>query len=209
MNIFKRVGWLAALAVFALGAPAMAAMMSNSMDRYGGPVYAGSPNLDATAAFVRAGGGAANFNFENALVSMGGSKLITAEVAKLTKQYGKANVTSWVQVWNFAVPYAATEATNAGVKFPTPPSSLSGHALAAKLVALGTTKDGVYWTGLMLDHTITHKIHDDTMNAIDAKYGVAADANYHRITDQAMVDLAHALGVTSEKTAPFAAPVSS
>ena len=32
------------------------------------------------------------------------------------------------------------------------------------------------------------------MNDIDKKFGVEADMDYHRITNQAMVDLAHALG---------------
>jgi hypothetical protein len=41
------------------------------------------------------------------------------------------------------------------------------------------------------------------MADIDAKYGEKADANYHRIADQANVDLAHALGVTSVKLAAY------
>ncbi len=41
------------------------------------------------------------------------------------------------------------------------------------------------------------------MDDIDQKYGAAADANYHRIANQAHYDLAQALGVTTVKLAVF------
>jgi hypothetical protein len=46
----------------------------------------------------------------------------------------------------------------------------------------------------MLDHLVTHKIHDQTMTDIDAKFGAAADENYHKISNQAFYDIAQALG---------------
>lgn len=173
-----------------------------SMDRYGGPAYNGAPNLAATAAFVQAGGGAAHFNIQTALDSMAGSSLVNAEVAKLQKQYGSAAVTQWVKTWNYAVPDAVRTAVRAGVHVP-PPAPLHGKALAVALVKAGLTSDGVYWVGYMLDHTISHTIHDKTMDDIDAKFGPKADADYHRITNQAMYDLAQALGARSVKLAAF------
>src|SRR5699024_10051219 len=50
------------------------------MNWYGGPAYTGAPNLEATAALVRAGGGADNFSFAQALVSMLGEDTVNAEV---------------------------------------------------------------------------------------------------------------------------------
>ena len=41
------------------------------------------------------------------------------------------------------------------------------------------------------------------MDAIDAKYGKGADANYHKISNQAFYDLAQALGAKSVKLASF------
>ncbi|MGH7709336.1 MAG: hypothetical protein ACREM8_05485 [Vulcanimicrobiaceae bacterium] len=176
-------------------------MMANGHDRYGGNSYTGSPNLDVTAALAKAGGGATTFSIDKALNAMVGEKLVDGELAKLTKQYGKKSVTSWVTVFNYAVDDAAKTATAAGVRFPAPPADLKGKELAGKIVALGSTKNNTFWTGDMLDHLVTHKIHDSTMNDIDAKYGAAADANYHKITNQAMYDLAQALGATSVKLA--------
>jgi hypothetical protein len=41
------------------------------------------------------------------------------------------------------------------------------------------------------------------MDDIDKKYGAAADANYHRIADQAHYDLAQALGQKSVGLAAY------
>lgn len=177
-------------------------MMSGSMDRYGGPSYMGSPNLAATAAFVQAGGGAGHFSFQKALNSMVGDKMVDGEVGKLEKQYGKRAVMQWLATWNFAVENSLQTAMKAGVTIPAP-ADVHGKALAAALVKAGTGANGVFWTGDMLDHTISHKIHDSTMDAIDSKYSPKADAMYHKITNQAMYDLAHALGDDSVKLASF------
>jgi hypothetical protein len=210
----KSIRSIAAVAVAAalLGSPAFAqstgSMMSGMHAEHGlppggdGPVYSGTPDLDATAALVTAGGGATDFSIAKALTAMVGPDLVTAEVDKLTKQYGKTDVTNWITVFDFAVDNAAATATAAGVKFPTPPDSLTGKTLAATLVKDGAGT-GTFWTGTMLDHLLTHDIHEQTMAAIDAKYGTALDANYHKITDQAMYDLAQALGAKTVALASF------
>lgn len=174
--------------------------MSN-MDRYGGPAYGGPPALTVTAALVKAGGGAADFSIARALTAMVGEKLVNAEVAKLTRQYGKAKVDQWMETFDFAVKDALAMATKAGIVLPKPPSDLSGATLAATLVKAGTASDGTFWTGVMLDHAISHKFHDATMDAIDRKFGAGADVAYHAITNQAMYDVAHALGDTHVKLA--------
>lgn len=76
-------------------APA-ATMNASAMNWFGGESYMGAPALDVTAALVKAGGGAENFDFSKALVSMLGEKTVNAEVAKLTKQYGAENVKQFV-----------------------------------------------------------------------------------------------------------------
>ena len=55
----------------------------------------------------------------------------------------------------------------------------------------------------MLDHAITRKIHMAVMDDIDSKWGAEADAEYHKITNQAMADMAHALGHKQVKLASF------
>ncbi|MGI4789701.1 MAG: hypothetical protein ACRYFS_12720 [Janthinobacterium lividum] len=205
MNFTRMIGGLAvAAALLSVGAaqaqapmPGMKNMAEKS--RYGGPVYSGAPALAVTSSLVKAGGGPANFSTATALTSMVGPKLVTAEVGKLTKQYGKASVGSWLTVFDFAVADSLKIATAAGVKLP--PATLSGHKLASTLVGAGADSTGTFYTEFLLDKAVTHKIHMQVMEDIDAKYGEPADKNYHRVTNQAMVDVAHALGAKSVKVA--------
>lgn len=65
---------------------------SAPINMFGGVSYQGEPALAVTAALVQAGGGSENFSFAKALVSMLGEETVNAEVAKLTQQYGEAEV---------------------------------------------------------------------------------------------------------------------
>lgn len=161
--------------------------------------YTGAPDLQAAVSLVTAGGPIGSFSVVRALTVMVGAPTTNAEVAKLTKQYGKANVGAFVAVQNFAVNDAVKRATAAGVKFPAP--ALKGTVLAKRVVTLGL-ENGTYYEGVQLDHLVTHGIHEAVMADIDRKFGLAADANYHRIADQAHYDLAQALGATSVKLGP-------
>jgi len=184
----------------AMAGGTMGGSMSGSTDRYGGPSYKGAPNLAATAALVKAGGGATHFSTATALTSMVGSATVGKEVAKLDKQYGKTAVTQFLKTFDFAVDDALKIATADGITLPAP-APLTGKALAVALVKMGTTRHGTFWTGWMLDHAVSNKIHNQVMDDIDAKYGQAADAKYHTISNQAFYDLGQALGDTSLKLA--------
>src|SRR4051812_29852899 len=127
----KALASIITLAAVFIGNAAGAKMMGDSMQMSSmhgippggdGPVYTGKPDLATTAALTEAGGGAKDFSIQKALVAMVGPELTSKEVAKLTKQYGKDAVTSWVNVFDFSVQQAAATATAAGVKFPTPPA---------------------------------------------------------------------------------------
>jgi len=167
-----------------------------------GYAFTGKPDLAATISLVKAGGGPTNFSIATALTALVGPELTTAEVNKLTKQYGKAAVGNFITVQNFAVTQSAATAIAAGVKFPD--ANISGKTLAARLVGLGVPGNrGAFLTGTMLDHLVTHGIHESTMAAIDAKYGPKLDANYHQISNQAFYDLAQALGAKTVKLAAF------
>ena len=211
-NHLSAIAAAAVLATFCL-TPALAAdTMSSPMPMAGaahgmpaggdGAVFTGTPDLAATISLVKLGGGPKDFSIAKALTAMVGAPLVTAEVDKLTKQYGKAAVGNWITVFDYSVQQAAATALAAGVKFPD--ADLGGKALAARLVGLGVPgNDGAFYHGTLLDHLVTHPIHEATMAAIDAKYTPALDANYHRITDQAMYDLAQALGAKDVKLAAF------
>ena len=182
---------------FAATPPANAAM-----NWFGGPVYHGAPALEATAALVKAGGGAEDFKFSTALVSMLGEDTVNAEVAKLTKQYGEEDVTNFINGMTFAVKAGLKRATEAGVKLPAAPENLKGAALAKALVKAGTV-DGTFWSGYLFDVALSHDIHNLVMADIDVKFGHAADENTHKILNQAMYDVAQALGMKDVKLAPL------
>ncbi|MEO7053210.1 MAG: hypothetical protein ABI128_16245 [Rhodanobacter sp.] len=176
-------------------------MNASAMNWFGGETYNGAPALTVTAALVKAGGGASNFTFDKALVSMLGEKTVNAEVAKLTKQYGKKDVDGFISGMTFAVNDGLKRATEAGVKLPAAPADLKGAKLAETLVNAGTTSDGSWWSGFLFDKALSHDIHVKVMQDIDAKYGHAADENTHKILNQAMYDVAQALKVKGVKLA--------
>ncbi len=173
---------------------------SASMNWFGGPVYTGAPALEATAALVKAGGGADKFDFATALVSMLGEETVNAEVAKLTKQYGEKDVTGFINGMTFAVKDGLKRATEAGVTLPAAPEELKGAELAKALVKAGTV-DGTFWSGYLFDVALSHDIHNLVMADIDVKYGHGADENTHKILNQAMYDVAQALGMKDVKLA--------
>ncbi|CAN5559041.1 hypothetical protein BH11ARM2_BH11ARM2_24890 [soil metagenome] len=184
----------------AVAAAAMSlAQMDMKESRYGGPVYEGAPALTVTASLVKAGGGPAHFSTAKALTSMVGPKLVKAEIAKLTKQYGRTRVGRFLQVFDFAVNDSLMMATKAGVKLPM--ANLSGKALAGTLVKAGMDKDGTFYTEFLLDKAVSHDIHMAVMNDIDMKFGADADKDYHRISNQAHYDLAKALKIPGVKLA--------
>lgn len=189
----------AAAMLFSATAFAAGSHASAMTNMFGGPIYHGKPNLQVTAALVKAGGGAQNFSFSKALVSMLGKKAVNAEVAKLTKQYGKKNVTDFINGMTFAVDDGLKRATKAGVKLPAAPLNLKGVKLAKTLVHAGTTSKGTFWAGYLFDHALSHKLHDAVMADIDAKYSYAADANTHYILNQAMHDVSQKLDMQSVK----------
>lgn len=192
----------------AAGTPAqsMSAMVASNqgagMNWFGGAIYKGEPALAATAALVKAGGGAEHFEFSTALVSMLGKDTVNKEVAKLTKQYGEKEVKTFLGGMTFAIDDGLKRATEKGVKLPAP-ANVEGVALAKALVQAGTAPDGVFWSGYLFDHAISHDLHNTVMADIDAKYGMEADGITHKILNQAMFDVAQALQMHDVKLASF------
>ena len=87
------------------------------------------------------------------------------------------------------------------MKLPDAPADLHGAALAKALVQAGTAPDGTFWSGYLFDKALSHPIHVRVMADIDAKFGHGSDENTHRILNQAMYDVAQALGEKSVKLA--------
>lgn len=178
-----------------------AAAMMMGMNWFGGPVYSGEPALAATAALIKAGGGAEKFSFKTALVSMLGEKTVNGEVEKLTKQYGADQVKGFIDGMDFAVKDAAKQVTAKGITLPAAPPDLTGTKLAKALVEAGTAPDGTFWSGYLFDKALSHDIHMATMVNIDKAVGHEADETTHKILNQAMYDVAQALGMKDVKLA--------
>lgn len=169
------------------------------MSRYGGPAYMGKPALSVTASFVAAGGGPAKFSAAKALVSMLGEATVNAEVAKLTSQYGKDRVGKWLVMFDYAVADALRIAKEAKVALPA--ANLSGKELALTMVQAAMDKDGTIYTEFLLDKALSHDIHEAVMDNMDKKFGPSDDLDFHRITNQALYDVAVALKVKGAKLA--------
>ncbi len=194
---------LACTGVLVLAAvPALAALMPNVTDapsRFSGPgVYTGPPALPVTLSMVMAGGGPGYFDTMTLIKVLAGSKT-NAEVASLEKKFGKTKVTNFVKAFPFVVSDALKIAKEKGVKLPsTPnPNPKNGEALAGALWAAGQTGNG-FNVEVMLDRAVSHPIHVQVMKDIDAKYGLAADADYHAVLNQAMHDLAAVYGFNAQ-----------
>ena len=192
---------LSAALMFALGAawlPAAAEAPAPAPTGRYAPVHAylGAPDLPLTLSMVIAGGGPSDFSSTKLIGVLAGDKT-AAEVAKLNKQFGEADVKSFLEVFNFVVNDALKIVKEKGVKLPSKPepSPTDGKALAAALYKAGVTSDGKYNVEVMLDKLVSHPIHVQVMDDIDAKYGGKADGNYHAVLTQAMMDLKAAYGL--------------
>ncbi len=173
---------------------------SAPVNMFGGASYQGEPALAVTAALVKAGGGSEKFSFAKALVSMLGMETVNAEVAKLTRQYGEAEVNTFLGGMDLAINLSLKHATQAGVSLPEP-APLSGAELAKTLVTAGTTPDGTFWSGYLFDKAVSNKIHHQVMVDINNSAGYEADLTTHKILNQAMYDVAQALGMKHVKLA--------
>lgn len=173
--------------------PAHSMMSSNitmQPSRFSGPgVYTGPPALPVTLSLVIAGGGPAHFSSVTLLKDLTGP-LFNAEVAKLTKQYGKTRVGTFLTVFNFVIADSLKIVTSKHIALPKAPSPnpKDGKALSAALWNAGQLPGG-FSVEVMLDRAVSHPIHVQVMNDIDAKYGIPADATYHVILNTALLDL--------------------
>ena len=195
-----RLSALAAILALAFGSHAASASMmsnvTNAPSRFSGPgVYTGAPALPVTLSMVIAGGGPSHFSTLTLVKTLAGDKT-SAELASLTNKFGKAKIGHFVTVFNFVVADTLKIVTEKNIALPKSPNPnpKDGKALAAALWGAGQTGNG-FSVEVMLDRAVSHGIHAQVMKDIDAKYGLAADADYHAVLNQAMRDLASVYGL--------------
>jgi hypothetical protein len=188
-------GLTASLAVLvACALPAAAAAPDKARFSDAG-VYSGAPDLPLTLSTIVAGGGPAHYKTTTLVGTLAGAKT-KAEVAKLSKQFGAQKVQSFLTVFDFVVADSLKIVTAKKIALPKQPAPdpKNGKALAAALYGAGV-EDGRYNVEIMLDKLVSHPIHVQVMDDIDAKYGQSADANYHIVLTQAMLDLKSVYGL--------------
>lgn len=197
MRNFNRIAGMALAFAMAMPAFASASLMpnvENTPTRFSGSccVYTGAPDLQLTLSMVMAGGGPKSFSTATLLKVLTG-KLFDAEVAKLSKQYGKDQIGQFLKTFDFVVDDSLKIVTEKKVALPSSPSPdpSNGPALAAALWKAGQSGEG-FNVEVMLDRLVSHPIHVQVMKDIDAKYGLGVDAQYHAILTTAMKDLAGA-----------------
>jgi hypothetical protein len=171
-------------------------MMSGSGARFGGSVYKGSPKLTNTLALVAAGGGPSDFSTVTLFGVLADGKA-AAEKAKLLKQFGAPGFAQYVKTFDFVISDSLKIVTAKGVTLPKAPvpNPKNGKALAAALYLDGVDPNSGFNVEYMLDHLVTHPVHVQVMNDIDAKYGAKADADYHVVTLQIFKDLKAVYGL--------------
>ncbi len=183
----------------AFASAALQPNLSNEPTRFSGSccVYTGAPALAVTLSMVEAGGGPSNFSTVTLLKTLTGS-LFDAEVGKLTQQYGKDQIAQFLKTFDFVVSDSLRIVTEKKIALPSQPNPdpHNGPALAKALWMAGQTGEG-FNVEVMLDRAVSHPIHLQVMKDIDAKYGLAADAQYHAILTTAMKDLAAAYHLSS------------
>jgi hypothetical protein len=198
-HLFERCGIATTLVAAVLLIAATPAVAPDT-NRYGGPVYAGDPALVVTSSLYAAGGGAGSFSTVRALTSIVGDDTLQSELVKLRGQYGAQAVDQFVRVSDFAINDAWKIAGADNVKIPTA-GTLTGKDLGSALVQAGTDTSNTFWTGLLLDKALTHKVNMQVMTDIDTKYGEPVDASYHKIANQLFYDFAQSMGTTNLKLA--------
>ncbi|HUN29980.1 MAG TPA: hypothetical protein VMV65_09230 [Alphaproteobacteria bacterium] len=177
------VAGLVALCAGLAGAEAPRARFSNVLS------YVGPPDLPVTLSMIEAGGGPSNFETTKLIGVLAGAQT-SAEVKKLTGEYGAADVKSFLDVFNYVVSDALRLAAEAHVALPAQPnpSPTDGKALSEALYNMGVSPQG-FDVEFMLDKLVSHPIHVQVMLDIDKKFGRYADANYHTVLQTAMTDL--------------------
>jgi len=203
IDALRKAAAIATLMALCAPAASLAASMHGMMpnvvsqpSRFSGPgVYTGKPALQVTLSMIMAGGGPSNFKTTTLVKTLTGPKF-NAEVGKLTNQYGKDKVGHFLTVFDYVVADSLKIVTAKHVALPKTPSPdpHDGKALAAALWGAGQTGSG-FNVEVMLDRAVSHPIHVQVMNDIDAKYGIAADADYHAVLNTALHDLASVYGL--------------
>lgn len=162
-----------------------------------------APNLALADALIAAGGGSMTFDAQKLVGTLTGNGPLTqTEAAALSKKFGAQNVASFEKTLDFFVSDALAQSAAYGIALPAAPAPdpADGKALAAALYTAGIPPRGRFDSEYLLDALFSHVIHVAVMNDIeaDAELGPKADANYHAVLAQLMLDLKSSYNLPNE-----------
>jgi hypothetical protein len=152
--------------------------------------YTGPAKLQLCLALVEAGGGPKTFSTLTLLRALAADSA-AAESAKLSKQYGSDVVKQFVGVFDFVMNDSMRLMSGTHVTMPQAPSPSpkDGKAVSAALYKAGLDTNGRFDVEYMLDNLDSHPLHVIAMDDIDSKFGRKADALYHVVLTQLVLDL--------------------
>ena len=156
------------------------------------PAAAPPPDYGLAAAVIQAGGGAAHFDTTTLFRALAG-RLAGAELFRLRAMFGRRNVSSFLDAFQFTVQDFDRIARRDGIELPPSPPPDS-KVLARALLLSGTTADGSYSVAQLMDHLLSQRIHTEVAADLDRRLGSGADANYAHILAQAIADMKRANG---------------
>ena len=148
------------------------------------------PNVPLTVAVIDAGGGAQHYDTVTLIHTLAGH-LAGLELIRLRMAFGKANVASFLTVFNFAVADIVTIFKNDRLSMDVAPAPdpHDGKALSAALIAQATPPGGALSVDTMLDHLLSPPMHARVRSDIVKQYGVTGDDNFRAVLLHALQDM--------------------
>ena len=154
--------------------------------------YAGTPDLQTTAALLQAGGGTTNFSGKALIKFLAGTKSqYEAEMSALNDKFGVETVNSFLNVFTFVFTDAVKEMqskSTAPLPAANQDTASDAESLAEALYKNGVTDEGFSVTYLF-DKLFGHDVHAAVAQAITQKYGEKAGANFETVLTQTMSDM--------------------
>lgn len=160
------------------------------------PAAAPAPDYGLAEAVIQAGGGAAHFDTTTLFRALAG-RLAGPELFRLRTMFGRRNLASFLDAFQFTVVDFDRIARRDGIALPASPvpDPRDAKALAAALVRTAVTPDGKYSVTQLLDRLLSQRIHAEVAADLDRRFGAGSDANYGRILSQTIDDMKRANGL--------------
>jgi len=147
-------------------------------------------NVPLTVAIIEAGGGAQHYDTIRLIHTLAGH-LAGLELIRLRMASGKANVASFLTVFNFAVAdiVSTFKSDRVSMDVTPAPDPRDARALSVALITQAKAPDGVLNVDTMLDHLLSPAMHARIRGDIIKRFGTAGDDNFRAVLLHALQDM--------------------